>query len=265
MKKVFLFLVSFSLLFGCSEDINSDIQTDLLEEADQFFVVSEIVNESSYLGNFTFGDYFRFSSSSLPGCPVLSLNSQTLEITLDYNQAVTCEQKNSESRSGKIILDFSQANTDNPTWILIYEGYTFQNTKIDGQRFFKRLSNSQNSETFENLKITTEKNLGFTLKGNYTYFLSRFNFRPFGISYVGKHEGTNPAGRNFIQSITEAKELYISCYSEGYTLPEKGKENWKVSRGTTDLNYAVSYLSTQECSIQVKAMLPDGRTLDLQP
>lgn len=265
MKKVFLFLLSLLLLISCSEDISQEIQTDMLQEADQFFTLSEIVNESSYLGNFTFGDYFRFTSGSLPGCPTLSLNSQTLEITLDYNKVSTCDQKNPEQRTGKIILDFSQANSNTPTWTMKYEGYTFQKTKIEGTRYFKRLSNSQNSETFENLKITTENNLGFSIQGSYTYFLSRFNFRPFGISYVGKHEGTNPAGRRFVQSITEAKELFINCYSEGYTLPQKGKENWKVSRGSTDLNYSVTYTSTQACIIQVKAVLPDGRTLDLQP
>ncbi|WP_026951336.1 hypothetical protein [Algoriphagus mannitolivorans] len=265
MKKIFLYLLSFILLTSCSEDISQDIQTDMLQEADQFFTLSEIVNESSYLGNFSFGDYFRITSASLPGCPTLSLNSQTLEITLDYSKVETCDQQNTVARSGKIILDFSQANSNNPTWTMKYEGYTFQKTKIDGIRYFKRLSTSQNSESFENLKITTENNLGFTIKGTYTYFLSRFNFRPFGISYVGRHEGINPAGRSFVQSITEAKELFINCYSEGFTLPQKGKENWKVSRGSTDLNYTVNYTSTQECVIQVKAVLPDGRTIDLQP
>ena len=235
----------------------------MVQEADQFFTLSEIVNESSYLGNFTFGDFFRFTSSSLPGCPTLSLNSQTLEITLDYSKVESCDQQNQAHRAGKIILDFSQANSNNPTWTMKYDGYSFQKTKIEGTRFFKRLSTSQNSETFENLTITTEKNLGFQIKGTYTYFLSRFNFRPFGISYVGRHEGINPAGRTFVQSITEAKELYIACYSEGFTLPQKGKENWRVFRGSTDLNYSVSFLSTQDCLIQVKAILPDGRNLDL--
>lgn len=235
----------------------------MLQEAEQFFTLSEIVNESAYLGNFSFNDYFRLTSGSLPGCPTISLNSQTLEITLNYTKVDTCDQENSEPRTGKIILNFSLANTENPSWTMKYEGYSYQKTKIEGTRFFKRLSTSQNSETFENLRITTEKNLGFSVKGTYTYFIARFNFRPFGISYVGRHEGINPAGRNFIQSITEAKELFISCYSEGYTLPQKGKENWRVYRGAAELNYTVSFISNQDCQIQAKATLPDGRTLDL--
>ena len=262
MKKIFVFLLSSILLMSCSEDISTEIQTDLLQEADQFFTLSETVNESSYLGNFTFGDYFRMTSASLPGCPSIALNSQTLEIILDYTKTDSCNQKNTSTRTGKIILGFSQANSNTPSWTMKYEGYSFKKTKIEGTRFFKRLSISQNSETFENLKITTEKGLGFSIKGNYTYFISRFNFRPFGISYVGEHEGRNPAGREFVQSITEAKEVFIGCYSEGFTLPQNGKENWRVSRGSSDLNYSLSYLSTQECVIQVKAVLPDGRTLD---
>lgn len=264
MKKILYSLIFMLCLNGCSEDIDSDIQTDLIQEAEQFMILSEIVNESNYLGNFTFGDYFRLTSGSIPGCPVLSLNSQTLEITLDYSKADSCDQPIKATRSGKIILDFALANSENPTWTLRYEGYTYQKTKIEGTRHFKRLSNSQNSESFENLRVTTEKGLGFKIRGNYTYFISRFNFRPFGISYVGKHEGINPAGRDFVQSITEAKELFINCYGEGNTLPQKGKENWKVSRGSNDLNYSVSYNQNEACKTQVKAILPDGRTLDIK-
>ena len=80
------------------------------------------------------------------------------------------------------------------------------------------------------------------------------------MSYVGKLIGINPVGRDFTLTITEPKEVYINCYSEGWVLPLTGKDNWKVSRGNSDIGYIVSYEEGEDCQTLVKATLPDGRT-----
>ncbi|TDQ16468.1 hypothetical protein DFQ04_2586 [Algoriphagus boseongensis] len=265
MKYSFLAIFLFWFLASCSEDISDEIQTELVQEADQFFLLSEIVGESNYLGNLTYGDFFRTLPESLPGCPEMQIDTQLRKITLDYSKTDSCPQANLASRTGKIILDFSQSNSSPGLWFLEYVEYAYQKTHIKGKREFTRLSTSQNAETFNNLKITTDKNLSFDISGGYTYFISRFGFRPFGISYVGRHEGINPAGRNFTQSITEAKEKYINCYSDGYILATVGKENWKVSRGSNDIGYQVSFSSGSDCNTKVRVILPDGRTYDIKP
>ena len=264
-KNFFLSLLVIASFWGCSEDISHKIATDLTKEAEQFFLVSEVIGENSYLGNLTFSDYFRLDTTSLPGCPILTFDSDLRTITLDYDAVESCEQTTLKERSGKILIDFSLANSDLETWIVTYQDYHYQKTKIEGSRIYKRLSTSQNAESFENLKITTSADLHFELKGSFTYFISRFTFRPFAISYIGKMEGINPVGRDFTLTITEAKEQYINCYSEGWILPVVGKENWKVSRGDSEIAYQVSYEEAEDCDTQVKAVLPDGRIYSLTP
>jgi hypothetical protein len=265
MKSGFrIFILAFHLA-SCSVDLDNEIQTDLIQEADQFFLLSEVVNETSYLGNISYPDYFRIQPSSLPGCPKIQIDTGLRKVVLDYTQPDSCDQAIKSIRNGKIILDFSRSNADPGTWSLEYNDYSFLKTKIQGKREYVRLSNSQNSETFQNLRIITENRLGFLISGSYTYFIARFNSRPFGISFVGSLQGINPAGRSFIQSITEPKEQFINCYSEGSGLPKVGQENWRVSRENGEISYQVTYQTTSDCKTKVKATLPDGRNYDIRP
>lgn len=260
MKKLFLPIILVGILLGCSEDISDKISTDLTKEAEQFYLLTEALGENSYLGNLTFSDYFRMDSTTLPSCPQIDLDSNMRTITLDYDIDSLCTQTNQKTRRGKIILDFSLANTSEQSWTMTYVNYLYENTSLEGTRTYKRISNSQNSEAFENLRVSTSSNLNFTVNGSFTYFISLFTFRPYALSYVGKMTGTNPVGREFTLTITEPKELYITCYAEGYILPLTGKDNWKVSRGNSDIGYLVTYEETEECQTVVKATLPDGRT-----
>lgn len=266
MKKLLFNILFLSLLFSCNEEIGRDITTDLSQEADQFFNFSTAINEGGYLGNFSYSDYFRTQSQSLPGCPKIEIDQTLRLVTLDYDAADSCTQEKNFKRNGKIKIDFSQSNTQLATWWMEYENYKFDNTEIIGKREFKTLSSSQNQEKFENLKIKTDNNLSFVAKGTHTYFTSRFSFRPFAISFVGFIEGTNPAGRKFTQTLTQAKEVYINCYSEGWVLPFEGEETWTVERSEgRELTYRFNFSSEGECNPEVNVFLPDGRTLTLNP
>jgi hypothetical protein len=265
MKSGFLAFSFVLILASCSEDTSDEIHTDLIQEANQFFLLSEAVNESSYLGNISYFDYFRIVAGSLPGCPKIQIDPDQRKVVLDYTQTDFCDQPIKSPRSGKIILDFSRLTIGPGFWSLEYQNYSFQKVIIEGKREYEKLSNSQNSETFQNLRIITENKLSFQISGSYTYFVARFNSRPFGISFVGSHEGINPAGRSFLQSITEPKEQYINCYSEGSGLPSVGQENWKVTRGKSEIGYQVSYETSTGCKTKVNAILPDGRTYEIRP
>lgn len=266
MKK-FYFLLSFSiLLFSCSEDVSKEINTELTKEASQFFQFSEAMWESNYLGNISYPDYFRISSAELPGCPTIirSLNSRIIQ--LDYSNPVECEKENKTPRSGKIILDFTLSNSPNPTWALTFENYTYGGIKIQGFKQFKTLSFNENEESFENITVELDGNLGFSSKGTLKHSVSRSSFRPFGLSSRGRIEGKNPVGRDFSLVITESKEQLFSCYRDGWELPQTGKESWIISRGAaSSLEYKVSFQANSECNPVVISTLPDGRTLQLNP
>ncbi|MFN3997685.1 hypothetical protein [Algoriphagus sp.] len=265
--KQYLILISVLIFFGsCSEDVSRNIETDLTKEADQFFQFSEALSESSYIGNISFGDYARVLPEDLPGCPKITRNIDTRKIELDYSNPQECEEGNKTPRSGKIILDFSTSTTANPSWKLTYADYSFGKTKIDGVRIFLNPSIGENRETFENLRIELEKNLGFSASGSLSYSVARLSFRPFAMSTRGRVEGKNPAGRDFSLVITEAKEQLFSCYREGWALPQSGKETWIISRGNSrSLDYMVRFEKKEACNTLVTSTLPDGRTLQLNP
>lgn len=266
MKKYsFLALIPFVWL-SCTEDVSREINTDLTQEADQFFRFSEALSESSYLGNLSYLDFFRIDASELPGCPSIVRNLGTQKIELDYSNSQECQQLNDSLRSGKIIIDFSDPEDAVPTWTVNYENYFFNETEISGLRKFSNTSFNENQESFENLKIVLADNLGFVTSGTFSYSVAEISFRPFALSTRGRIEGTNPAGRDFSLVITEAKEQLFSCYREGWVLPQTGKETWIISRNASSrLDYMISFESSDVCDPTVISTLPDGRTLQLNP
>lgn len=266
MKK-YLILLSTSLLLGaCSEDAGREINTDLVQEAEQFFGFSEAFGESSYLGNLTYGDYLTIISAELPGCPTIIQNPETKTIELDYSSPQECEQENTAPRTGKIILDFTFADSLNPNWSLTYDNYTFKGSEFTGTRKFVRLSSSENRESFESLTIKSAQELTFVAEGELSYVISRLNPAPVSLTTRGQIQGRNPAGRDFSLVITEAKEQLFQCYSASWELPQKGKESWIVSRtASSSVDYRVSFEPTETCNPVVISTLPDGRSLQLNP
>lgn len=266
MKK-FLLLISASILsWSCTEDVSKDISTDLSQEANQFFRFSEAINESSYLGNISLTEYFRTFPEELPGCPEIIRSPGSRIIELNYSNPQDCQQPNKTLRTGRIILDFTLSNTSNPSWSMTYEKYFFGKTLIDGVRYFVNPSFNENKETFENLQVELEKNLGFVASGSFSYSVARLGSRPFALSTRGRIEGRNPAGRDFSLVITEAKEQSFSCYRDGWELPQRGKENWIISRSPSNsIDYKVRFEQSINCNPVVTSTLPDGRSLQLNP
>lgn len=266
MKNLLFFFLIFLSYTSCTEDVSRDINTDLTQEADQFFQFSEALSESSYLGNISYSDYFRITSEELPGCPTINIRTEERIIELDYSNPQECDQLNKTPRKGKIILDFALSTPSVVNWTLAYEEYIFGTTQIEGIRKFSNLSFGENTEKIENLRIELDKNLGFVVSGSFSYSVARLSFRPFALSTRGRIEGKNPAGRDFSLVITQAKEQLFSCYSEGWELPQSGSESWIISRGpSSSLDYMVKFEINDGCDPTVISTLPDGRSLQLNP
>lgn len=266
MKKYLILLSTSLLLAACSEDVGKEINTDLVQEAEQFFGFSEAFGESSYLGNLTYEDYLTIVSAELPGCPTIIQNPDTKIIELDYSAPQECEQENPGPRTGKIILDFTLADSVDANWSLTYDNYTFKGSEFAGTRMFIRLSPTENQESFESLTIKTDQGLTFVAEGELSYVMSRLDLAPVSLTTRGQITGRNPAGRDFSLVITEAKEQPFQCYSASWELPQKGKESWIVSRtATSSVDYRVSFEPTETCNPVVISTLPDGRSLQLNP
>ena len=266
MKK-YLTLLTISLLhWSCTEEVSKDINTDLSLEADQLFGFSEAISESSYLGNISYSEYLEIASDKLPGCPSVAQIPNTRIIELSYSSSAECDQANKIPRTGKVTLDFTLSESESPSWILTYDSYTFGAIAIEGSRHFEALSDSENHENFENLKVELENQVSFVATGSYTYSLVRSDTIPVALSTSGRSDGKNPAGRDFSLVITKPKEQLFECYRAGWDLPRSGEELWIVSRSSTNsLDYQASFQSTEDCNTLVSAALPDGRTLQLNP
>ncbi len=266
MVRLYIFLFIFLLASSCTEDESKTISTDLSTEAIQHFNLSKAFSESNYLGNISYQDYFRISSSELPGCPTIERSLQSRIITLDYSKPLECTQENNKPRTGKIILDFTLSNSTSPTWILTYEDYSVDGIKVSGERQFRAITSNETEASFENLEVELPNNLAFLIKGKLNHSISRANFRPFGLSTRGSIEGVNPAGRTFTLVITEPKEQLFACYRQGWFLTQTGEESLKISRGIDrDVVHTTTYQTSTGCNPSVITILPDGRNFQLNP
>lgn len=264
-KQLFLFAM-LPILWSCAEEVSKDINTDLTQEAEQFYSFSEAISEGAFLANITYAEYARMTPAQLSGCPSITHSLDSRIVTLDYSSSGDCAQENANERTGKIILDFTQSGEASPAWSLSYEDYSYNGNKIEGKREFRGLSVAENQEKFEQLRFEMANQVTFMVNGEFSYTVSRSNLKLSALSARGKASGTNPAGRDFSLVTSVAKNQLFPCYGQGWNLPVSGKESWIVSRGgSSDLEYQVTFNNTDTCNPNVTALLPDGRSLQLNP
>jgi len=267
MKKRVLYIF-FPLIFlvACKEDEDRVISTDLPTEASQLFAVSNAWNEAVFFSQISFEQYSNADSLDLPGCPEILIDKIADRVTLTFDPETTCEQTGISKRSGKLILDLAQSDSENPAWFLEYENYTFEDASINGIRTFSKNSSGVINETFETLTHKTKNELTHQFGGDLTHTLILVNGILVGLNSNGIIFGKNPAGRNFTFIFNEKHELLFSCFQNNQLFPVAGKEIWQVSRSeTAQVEYNLTYESKGNCNVEAYVLLPDERRLLLNP
>lgn len=267
MKKGVLYIF-FSLVFlnACKEDEDRVISTDLPTEASQLFIVSKAWSEAIFFTQISFDQYSNAESLDLPGCPDILVDKTAKQVTLTFDPGSTCEQTGTSKRSGKLILNLAQSDSENPIWFLEYENYTFQDASINGIRTFTKNPSGVINETFATLTHKTKNELTHQFGGNLTHTLSLINGVVVGLNSKGMINGRNPAGRNFIFDFSEKRELLFSCFRDNQLFPVAGKEAWQVSRSeTAQVMFNLTYEWKENCKVEAYVVLPDGRRLLLNP
>lgn len=267
MKKGVLYIF-FSLVFlnACKEDEDRVISTDLPTEASQLFIVSKAWSEAIFFTQIPFDQYSNAESLDLPGCPEILVDKTAKQVTLTFDPGSTCEQTGTSKRSGKLILNLAQSDSENPIWFLEYENYTFQDASINGIRTFTKNPSGVINETFATLTHKTKNELTHQFGGNLTHTLSLINGVVVGLNSKGMINGRNPAGRNFIFDFSEKRELLFSCFQDNQLFPVAGKEAWQVSRSeTAQVMFNLTYEWKENCKVEAYVVLPDGRRLLLNP
>lgn len=267
MKKGVLYIY-FPLFFliACKEDEDRVISTDLPTEASQLFIASNAWSEAIFFTQISFDQYSNPDSLDLPGCPEILADKTAKRVTLTFDPTTTCGQTGTSKRSGKLILNLAQSNSEDPVWFLEYENYTFEDASINGIRTFTKNPSGVINETFETLTHKTKNELTHQFGGNLIHTLSLVNGVVVGLNSKGMINGRNPAGRNFIFDFSEKRELLFSCFQDNQLFPVSGKENWQVSRSeTAQVIYNLTYESKENCKVEAYVVLPDGRRLLLNP
>ncbi len=267
MKKGVLYIFFFLIfLNACKEDDDRVISTDLPTEASQLFVVSNAWSEALFFTQISFNQYSGADSLELPGCPDILIDKTAKRVTLTFDPETTCDLSGKSTRSGKLILDLAQSDSENPIWFLEYENYTFEGASIKGIRTFTKNSSGLVNETFSALTHKTIDQLTHQFSGNLTHKLSLVSGIVIGVNSKGMIDGRNPSGRNFIFDFSENRELLFSCFQDNQLLPVAGKETWQVSRGeASQVIHRLSYEWKENCNVEAFVVLSDGRRLLLNP
>lgn len=262
LKHLLVFLL-IGLSLACQDDTDRIIQTNLPDEALQLFDVSSVLGETTPLASFSFSDFRNLSSENLPGCPLIELDLNLQQVLLNYDERGDCEGEPNHSRKGKILIDFSN-QSGLVRKLFYYENYSFESYQLQGIREFTQSTLSNFTETFENLRLESEQNLGFIISGEFTHQINRTSFIPQSITSSGNLTGRNPTGRTLRLNIATPKFTELRCYAQDQILPMAGIETWWVGRGeSSEVSYRISFEKESECSVQAFAQLPDGRRLRL--
>ncbi len=266
IKQFLIFLFFVPILLACQEDEDKIIQTDLTIEASQLFDISTDWGESLYFAMLSWEDYQQINPRQLPGCPIISLDQALRQVTLEFRSDTTCIKSGKTIRTGSLLLDFPQNNQIGQSWIMEYQGYTFNQDSLKGNRRFTKKSLNTIEEHFENMVLTTNKAVNSTFSGNLTHTITRQKLELVGFSTMGNLSGVNPAGRDFHIEFTNPRQTLVACSKENEILPLSGRESWRISRGLNNtVNHQISYESTGNCQVNAKVTLSDNRNLILTP
>ncbi len=262
---LFLFLSTPIFFFGCAQDEDRDLRTDLPTEANQLFSLSRLQYESVFIALTSFDEFKDEENLSIPGCPTILIEEEAKRVTLTFDSKEDCE--GSDRRTGTIVLDLALQDATDPVWFMEFKDYAFDTDTINGIKSFRQMVQTQVTESFEGLKVKSESQTSFEINGEFSHSINDpFDLGNSLISSQGEINGRNPAGRNVkstnSQSIISAK----SCSLAENNLPISGEEIWVVQRGNSNsVTHTLEYETAGVCETTAKMILPDGRNLILNP
>lgn len=261
--KNYISLVLLVFGFACQDDTDRVIQTSLPTEAMQLFDISRVLGESSPLFTYSLLDFESMDSTSLPGSPKIEIDSGMRQVTLDFDQAYESEAEPVNNRSGKITISF--INTSNGSYrMMAYDNYQLGKTQLSGTRYFKQISLSEFTESFDELVLIFENDLTYPISGEFSHSISRSDFRVQSFTTTGNLSGKNAVGRAIKLTVSNPKLISINCFKSDQILPLEGSETWQVGRGENEeVNHTLTFESELDCKVLAFAQLPDGRRLQL--
>ena len=268
--KQYIPLVFLIYLFSCNLDTNKDLQIDQSFEGEEAYWVSKTLDEHHHLA---FYNVFTFSNSlftdSLPGCPTVTIAEDMLTVTLDYDNPI-CEEASGDHK-GKLILKYSSrfSNT-NDSIKIIYDGYQYDKSKLEGYRLFKVLQKQNTkvmlAETSDTLLLKDEHESSTRLILDLEHEAKFQSQKIIEIKSNGTMTGRNWGGNQLEAVISAPKIISTSCLSSLKFRPVSGEENWTIQRsGESAVTHKLTYSTAEGCDTKTTIKLAEGVIMIKQP
>jgi len=268
--KQYIPLVFLIYLFSCNLDTNKDLQIDQSFEGEEAYWVSKTLDEHFYLA---FYDVSVFSNTvftdSLLGCPAVTIAEDKLTVTLDYDSP-KCEA-GSTDRQGKLMLKYSSSSSStNDSIKIIYEGYQYNKSKLEGHRLFQVVQKSSFSmileESSDTLLLKDENESSTRLILDLEHQGKIQSQKLTQISSSGTMKGRNWGGNQLEAVITIPKIITTECLSLLKFRPVSGEESWTIQRtGAPPVTHKLTYSNAEGCDTKTTIKLSEGVIMIKQP
>lgn len=266
LQRFLILILGILVVNACNTDIEKNISTDLQVEGNEIFNISLGLEEAYFFAFQTLDFYRTVIPDSLPSCPKISINEAERKVTLIFDKSTDCPSGKKLQRSGKIHLQYMNANALESITRLEYEDYEVKKIKIEGRRDFKQIRSLINPnkriEKFNDLLLIYEFESSSKISGNYEFQLFFLDGNLSGLESFGNLEGRNITGRPITMVPGTNKRYLVECINKGTVLPIQGSESWQIFRNTTSsTNHTLIYENGDGYEIKAKVNLFDGRVM----
>lgn len=281
MKKNFLNLLALAsilILNACSEDVTNpnDIESQIDDATAEAYTdfAEDDVNEMviDLLDDLRFDEIRGAANSESKrfrpfagrrSCAEIDLDITNGSLILDFGEG--CESADGVTRSGKIIISFTDArHVAGAVIITTFENYMVNGNQVEGTRTLTNISNeTEGQRAFEikteNGKITFEDGTFRSFSGSKTKVWElEESTEEVTLTVTGGSSGTNREGDEFSKTITEPIIFKRSCRTAGVKVAVSGERTLVKSDDTYIINYGDG-----TCDNVVTVTLPNGEVEEI--
>ena len=237
MKKFILFVLSFGLMTSCSEDgvsgFSENLSTTTVVETINSIAFEEdidnLISESFDLSSNVISarsadagsdkDTKKFKGDKYGDCASVVVDEENNTKTITFSQE--CEGKRGQTRSGTIIVTYSQIQGEIGSFREVsYDDFYLNDVKIEGTRRTEILSTDENGSktmrtTLTDGKMIYEDGTFKTISAEMTRYIHVENDKKQYTTLSGSKSGVSTEGVSFSMEITTPIKFVYNCFGEG--------------------------------------------------
>ncbi len=237
IKKLSLGVLLLGVLAGCVEDSVRLLQTDQSFEGEEAYLISKLLDEHLLLLWQPLSFYTDSTKiAGIPGCPLVSLDTASNQVTLDYD-GVTCPDLSS-FRSGKLLLTYTPLPISQGYSLTVsYEEFTYQANPYSGSRVLKITAQNRDKRVFSDIAsdviITAQNQSSSRINFNLAHEVIVSGDSIIQGRITGTGKARNWVGREVSWEISEPKLIQLDCPEQPQIRPSSGQETWTITRSST--------------------------------